>query len=359
MLTILQTLNDWADRWSTAVGSILWQSTLLIVLAAVVAWCLRRSSPVVRYWLWQIVAIKLLLMPFWTSYVPLPTWAGSRPVAQSETSQPMPGPVEDSGRLAIRPPSGLTERPNGDTTPYVRSLWEPFAIVTWQSWLLLIWFAVVVWQLVRLLNQRFRLARVLQGTVPIFASAKMGLSPLSQQQSTADNEDLAGLVAELAGQLGLRRVPPVVSVAADCPVFVCGLWQPRLVLPSRLMASLDRPARRQVVLHELAHIKRRDLAWGWPVEIARIVYFFHPLVYWVAYQVRLERELACDQLAMARSGHPPADYAQTLVQVVTHASEPEIKPRPAVAAALTGSVGQRPVDSPSPGCRPGERRHER
>ena len=90
-------------------------------------------------------------------------------------------------------------------------------------------------------------------------------------------------------------------------------------------------------MHELAHIKRRDLVWGWPVEIARIVYFFHPLVYWVAYQLRLERELACDQLAMAGSGHPPADYAQTLVQVVSHASEPTVKPRPVVAVGLTNN----------------------
>ena len=174
----------------------------------------------------------------------------------------------------------------------------------------------MLWQLVRLLGQRLRLARLLR-------------------QSTAADEDLAGLVAELAGQLGLRRVPAAVSVAADCPLFVCGLWRPRLVLPSRLMASLDRSERRQVILHELAHVKRHDLVWGWPVEIARIVYFFHPLVYWVAYQLRLERELACDQLAMARSGHPPADYAQTLVQVVSHASEPAAIQAAAIAAGVT------------------------
>ena len=102
------------------------------------------------------------------------------------------------------------------------------------------------------------------------------------------------------------------------------------------MARLDQARRRQVVLHELAHIKRRDLAWGWPVEIARIVYFFHPLVYWVAYQLGLERELACDQLAMARSGHPPADYAQTLVQVISHTSE-SAAIQAAIAAGLTGS----------------------
>jgi beta-lactamase regulating signal transducer with metallopeptidase domain len=103
------------------------------------------------------------------------------------------------------------------------------------------------------------------------------------------------------------------------------------------MALLGPAERRQVILHELAHVKRHDLAWGWPVEIARIAYFFHPLVYWLAYRLRLERELACDQLAMARSGHPPADYAQTLVQVVSHASEPAVLQIAAISAGLTGS----------------------
>jgi beta-lactamase regulating signal transducer with metallopeptidase domain len=92
-------------------------------------------------------------------------------------------------------------------------------------------------------------------------------------------------------------------------------------LPERLLATLDPVAVRQVILHELAHVKRHDLFWGWPVEIARIVYFFHPLVYWVSHQLRLERELCCDQLAMAYSGQPAADYARTLVQVVRHVSE--------------------------------------
>ncbi len=143
-------------------------------------------------------------------------------------------------------------------------------------------------------------------------------------------------MTELAREIGLRRVPAAVSVTGDCPLFVCGLWQPRLVLPSRLLASLSRAERRQAILHELAHIKRRDLIWGWPVEIARTVYFFHPLVWWAAYQLRLERELACDQLAMARSGHPPAEYAQTLVQVVSHASEPAAIQAAAISAGLTG-----------------------
>ena len=109
------------------------------------------------------------------------------------------------------------------------------------------------------------------------------------------------------------------------------------MLPSPLISTLGPAERRQVILHELAHVKRRDLLWGWTAEVARTVYFFHPLVWWVAYRLRLERELACDQLAMAHSGHPPGDYAQTLVQVVSHASEQAGLQAAAISAQLTGN----------------------
>ena len=298
-------------------GSVLWQSVLLVGLAALIAWCLRRSSPVVRYWLWQIVAIKLLLMPFWTLAVPFPTWWERSLPEQSATFQPEETFNDYSFRPVTRRPVELADIPD-TSVARLPSFRDRFDEINWRTWLLISWFLIVFWQLVRLVVQRFRLEKLLRQAVP--ASA-----------------DIAELTAELAGQIGLRRAPIAVCVAGDCPLFVCGLWRPRLVLPGRLLASLNSAERRQVVLHELAHVKRRDLLWGWPVEIARIVYFFNPLVYLAAYRLRLERELACDQLAMARSGHPPADYARTLVQVVSHASEPAAVQAAAIAAGLTGS----------------------
>ena len=318
MLNIISTINGWAQGWLGIMGAVLWQSVLLVALAALIAWCLRRSSPAVRYWLWQIVAIKLLLMPFWTLAIPVLSWPESTPLSQSTEYKAPLDRNQDMERSKIINPMPLTDGGSTQTVSHAESRWKNFTAITWQTWLLLIWFAIVLWQVVRLLWQRLRLAKLLKQGVP--ASA-----------------ELTELVAALAEQIGLRRVPEAVCIAGDCPLFVCGLRCPRLVLPGRLMASLDQAQRRQVMLHELGHIKRHDLAWGWPVEIARIVYFFNPLVYWAGYQLRLERELACDQLAMAKSGHPPADYARTLVQVVSHASQPASVQAAAIAASLTGN----------------------
>ena len=123
MLTTISTLNGWAGGWLGAMFAVLWQSTLLIAIAALVSWCLRRSSPVVRYWLWQIVALKLLLMPFWTFAVPWPAWTAPRSLENSaaislperpgrNTVAPMLPKTfsvsdgEKAGTVAETPPSG-------------------------------------------------------------------------------------------------------------------------------------------------------------------------------------------------------------------------------------------------------------
>jgi hypothetical protein len=69
---LIQVMDRWSDEWLRLTWAVVWQSTLLVVLAALVTFLLRRSAPAARVWVWQIVAIKLLLMPFWTHAVILP-----------------------------------------------------------------------------------------------------------------------------------------------------------------------------------------------------------------------------------------------------------------------------------------------
>ncbi len=303
MSTLIPMLDDGSQRWLATMVAVLLQSALLAAAAFLIVRALRRSSPAVRYWLWQIVAVKLLLMPFWTFALPLPSWATGWPTSRPAAISPVGGRVGDAS-AATSELDGATAGVNQKAVSPPATPENPPTPISWPSWLLMVWSAVGLSLLVRLMFQRMRLARLLRRGVPV-------------------SRDIAELVAELAGRMGLRRAPAAVSVADDCPLFVCGFRRPRIVVPRRLLAALSLPERRQALLHELAHLKRWDLIWGWPVEIAKIVYFFNPLVYGVAAQLRLERELACDQMAMAHSGHSPSDYAQTLIQAVRRVADNE------------------------------------
>src|SRR5262249_7965652 len=127
--------------------------------------------------------------------------------------------------------------------------------ISWRSWLVLLWLAVVLGQIGRLVEQRRRLGGLLAWAIPGRGAA------------------VAALLGQISSQLGLRRAPAVVT--ADCSPFVCGLFRPVLVLPGGLLGALDPDQLRQVLLHELAHVKRRDLLWGWISELARMIHFFN------------------------------------------------------------------------------------
>lgn len=322
MAAMIETINRWSADWTELAWAVTWQSAALVGLAAVVAVFLRRSSPGLRYWIWQIVAIKLLLMPFWTMALPAPFLSlggGSQQAGLGEPTEfkalPADGSEEFTGfDSKVVPPPARPSAPQ----PYRTAIRQ----VSWQSWLMIGWLLVVVAQFAALARQRSQLRRLLREAAPV-------------------PEPLHALVGELAEQLGLRHAPTAVTTKADSSFFACGAWRPVLVLPEGLLATLGGDRLRQVLLHELAHVKRLDLILGWPVEIARRL-LFHPMVHWLAYRIRLERELACDQMAMAASGRSPGEYIETLLHVVTQASQPEALKAVAVSAGADGNADGSP-----------------
>ncbi|MBA3342966.1 MAG: HEAT repeat domain-containing protein [Gemmatimonadaceae bacterium] len=134
---------------------------------------------------------------------------------------------------------------------------------------------------------------------------------------------------EVSDRLSLDEPPRLLrSEEAKMP-FACGLFQPTIVLPAECDAwSPDR--RRAVLLHELAHVRRHDLVGHTLGRIACALYWFHPLVWTAAKQLRSESERACDDLALA-CGARASDYAEHLLDIVTSVRRDTT---PAVALAM-------------------------
>ena len=298
----VHTFNDWSASVTALAAAILWQSALLACLVGGVCWLLRHAAPALRYWCWQIVALKLLLMPFWIVMIPLPGFlSGDPPKAETTAAKTIDprngtlGPVED--RLVAAPAEEVVLAAKETPSAFPGQL-------SWCSWLVLGWLAGILWQITCLLVQYGRLRHLLSQATP------------------ASEPRLLAALDQAAAHLGLARRPNLLLLEGEGAPFVCGLFRPVLVLPRGLLANLDPDHWLPVILHELGHLQRRDLWWGWLPTLARLVYFFHPVAHWVCFRIRLERELACDQLAMAHSGRSPADYARVLVEVVSLASLP-------------------------------------
>src|SRR5262249_20734263 len=102
----------------------------------------------------------------------------------------------------------------------------------------------------------------------------------SSGQAVRDEALLADCRA-LSRRFHGRPAPaPLPADGLPCPVLV-GVARPAVVLPASFPAQFTPSQMRLMLAHELAHLKRRDLLWAWLPSLARVLFFFHPLV-WLA-----------------------------------------------------------------------------
>jgi beta-lactamase regulating signal transducer with metallopeptidase domain len=115
-----------------------------------------------------------------------------------------------------------------------------------------------------------------------------------------------------------------------------GFVTPAVVIPGWLLQELSPAELKQVVLHELAHLRRWDDWTNLAQKIVKALLFFHPVVWWIEKQVSLEREMACDDAVLAETANPRA-YAECL----THLAEKSFVRRSlALAQAALGRIRQ-------------------
>jgi len=160
----------------------------------------------------------------------------------------------------------------------------------------------------------------------LFIQSYRNLSKLFHSSVSVEGEIFVKARA-LAAQIGLRSCPAVKHSKQVSTPMASGVVQPWIVLPSSLIVGeSSQPLLQQVLLHELAHIRRGDTAIATLQAIISIVLFWHPAVHYVNKHIRAERELASDDWVTnltARDGTNQAkDYAASLVKIAESLQSP-------------------------------------
>ncbi len=140
------------------------------------------------------------------------------------------------------------------------------------------------------------------------------VSRILRKAQVLDSSDWVTPLYEIADRLGLEHAPRLYRSDDISMPFACGLRTPAIVMPSTA-ETWSAEQRAAVLLHEMAHIKRRDIVGHTVGRFACAVYWFHPLVWTAAKRLRAESERACDDMALL-SGARPSDYAEHLLDIV-------------------------------------------
>jgi beta-lactamase regulating signal transducer with metallopeptidase domain/Tol biopolymer transport system component len=152
-------------------------------------------------------------------------------------------------------------------------------------------------------------------------------------EAPSTDKDVLELLEECRVQMGLRTIVALVASQQVATPVLLGFVRPRLLVPKDILTQLSREELRYVFLHELAHVKRHDIALAWLTALLQILHWFNPLVWLAFHRMRADRELACDALVLTRTqGEGTKDYGRAIVSLLERFSFP--RPLPGLAGIL-------------------------
>jgi beta-lactamase regulating signal transducer with metallopeptidase domain len=309
--------SGWAERIGWVLVHSLWQFTLVAIWAGVLQRALRRRSATARYGA-LLAALSILVA------MPVATWFSPWSARPSASAVEMPAgvvPSQQSPRSSHRVDPGAklgisTELPREESpgelmlglqpdsrnsmTP-TRDLASSLSLVEgrirpWLPEIVLVWLAGVVlaafrplwsWHTVRRLRTR-------------------GISPVS--------EAMQGVLKRTATRLRVARAVEVLQSALVTAPVVVGYFRPVVLLPLCVVTGLPERQLELILAHELAHIRRHDYLVNVLQTLAETLFFYHPALWWLSRQIRIERENCCDDVAMGTVGSRE-EYGRALLAI--------------------------------------------
>jgi len=290
-------------------------ASLLAMLAALAG--LWGKRPAITHALWLLVLLKLITPPLF----PVPIAIHSAKL-EAEPRIELPNVIEIPEPEALVPPVAVAALPiplpMQDEVP-VEEIVEPAPVVvpvaapkvepiveaaSWPwleivatAWFIgsVLWFSIA-W--VRLM----RFGRMLRHAQP----ASMELRCLAER---------------LAADMGIR-CPDLCVVPGKISPMLWALWgSPRLVLPAELIARLPSDQLATMLVHELAHWRRRDDRTRWLEIIVFGLYWWCPLVWWARRELHQAEEECCDAWVVSQLPESAKAYALALVETVDFLSD--------------------------------------
>jgi beta-lactamase regulating signal transducer with metallopeptidase domain len=153
------------------------------------------------------------------------------------------------------------------------------------------------------------------GAALLLLRLSVGLWQVHRLRSDCREVELQSLepaIAEILREFATRNQATLcVSERLNVPAAL-GFFRPAIVFPAWLLPQLSADEIQVILLHEHAHLRRRDPWTNLAQKFVKAVFFFHPAVWWIESHLTLEREMACDDIVLAQSASPKA-YASFLV----------------------------------------------
>lgn len=184
-------------------------------------------------------------------------------------------------------------------------------------WIAAIWLAGVV----------LLFARVIIATVRVHRAVRVA------RRVGGERRDLLALIDDARRHLRIRRRVRAIECDGVRTPALHGIINPILLLPAGFGSTFDVRETRHVVLHELWHLRRHDIALNWLMSAVQIFHWFNPAVWFAISRIGEERELVCDELALScLEEDERSSYGETILKLLDRFRA--VAPVPALAGIV-------------------------
>lgn len=246
----------------------LWQALVLAFIAGAVIMCTKRSAVVMRYNLLTGLLVAFLL-----------TAAGTFYYEAIQVKQPAAEIILVTGDKS--PFAGMDIQ-TGETTSASHPVSS--AIISFLNSnsriIVLAWLCIIAFKCFQLFIGFW------------------GIYKLKRTQTAPAGEYWTARIKELAEMLYIDKPIQIIQSAIAKVPMVTGHFKPVILLPMGILTSLPADEIEAILLHELAHIRRRDFLVNVLQSFCDILFFFNPAVLWVSGLIKEERENCCDDIAL-------------------------------------------------------------
>lgn len=267
------------------------KATVMLAGAGVAGRVLKNSSAAFRHVVWCVGIISSLV--FVVGANRLEQWRV--PVFPEPISSPKRWAIQNDEFVSKNQPALAVVQNESRSGTVPAQTVDDKVSVSWRSLVLMVW----------LIGALLVLARFVAGTLRV--------RRLVRSATALTDPSWSGLINELSRRLKLARSVRVLRSQQSVMPMTSGVWFPIVLLPPDADEwSLDR--RRVVLLHELIHVKRRDLLTQTLAQLVCAIYWFNPLAWVAVRQLRKEQEWACDERVLTM-GIKASDYAGHLLEI--------------------------------------------
>ncbi len=149
---------------------------------------------------------------------------------------------------------------------------------------------------------------------------------ICMEESILDTQKLY-LLNKCKELLGINQNLRLVKTTNFSTPSLVGIFSPKILLPEEILCNFNDEKLELILLHELSHLKRKDILMNWIILIYQLIYWFNPIIWIGFYKMKNDMEIACDACVLNNlKKEKHIFYGKVIIDLLDYISKPSWVP---------------------------------